>query len=93
MVVGCVSLVGFEGFRSVYAYNELEKDPGPQRASMLHLIEKYIIIVLDTSEEVVQLAESYEHDLFVGYTPTQDGVRWNAVTILLSASPGRAECE
>ena len=33
------------------------------------------------------------HDLFVGYTPTLAGARWNAVTILLSASPARAECK
>jgi len=49
----------FEGFTSVYTYNELKKAPEPQRENMLGLIEKYDIIILDTSDEVIQLAEKY----------------------------------
>ena len=49
----------FEGFTSVYAYNELKMAPEPQRTNMLNLIEKYNIIVLDTSDEVIKLAENY----------------------------------
>ena len=49
----------FEGYTSVYAYGELDNAPEPQRSNMLHLIEKYHITVLDTSSEVIQLAEKY----------------------------------
>jgi len=49
----------FEGFTSVYTYNELEMAPEPQRVNMLNLIEKYNIMVLDTSDEIEQLAENY----------------------------------
>ena len=49
----------FEGYTSVYAYNELDKASEPQRSNMLHLIEKYHIKVLDTSEEIIHLAEKY----------------------------------
>ncbi|MDR0321330.1 MAG: PIN domain-containing protein [Treponema sp.] len=49
----------FEGFTSVYAYDELNKAPEPQRTNMLNLIEKYHITVLDTSDEVIKLAETY----------------------------------
>jgi uncharacterized membrane protein len=37
----------------------LNKAPEPLRSNMLDLIEKYHIIVLDTSNEVIQLAEKY----------------------------------
>ncbi|MCL1814703.1 MAG: PIN domain-containing protein [Treponema sp.] len=49
----------FEGYTSVYAYNELNEAPEPQRTNMLNLIERYNIKVLDASDEVVQLAEKY----------------------------------
>jgi predicted nucleic acid-binding protein len=49
----------FEGYTSVYAYDELSNAPEPQRTNMLRLIEKYHITVLDTSDEVIQLAEYY----------------------------------
>ena len=49
----------FEGYTSVYAYDELDKAPEPQRTKMLNLIEKYNITVLDTSDEIIQLAETY----------------------------------
>ena len=49
----------FEGFTSVYTYNELDKAPEPQRSRMLHLIEKYHIKILDASDEIDQLAEKY----------------------------------
>ena len=49
----------FEGYTSVYTYNELDKAPEPQRTNMLNLIEKFQITVLDTSDEVIQLAEKY----------------------------------
>jgi predicted nucleic acid-binding protein len=49
----------FEGYTSVYAYEELDKAPEPQRTNMLNLIEKYHITVLDTSDEADQLAENY----------------------------------
>jgi len=49
----------FEGYTSVYAYNELDEALEPQRTNMLNLIEKYRILVLDTSDEVIQLANKY----------------------------------
>ena len=49
----------FEGYTSIYAYNELDKAPEPHRSNMLNLIEKYHITVLDTSDEVIRLAEKY----------------------------------
>ena len=49
----------FEGYTSVYTYNELEKAPEPQRTNMLNLIEKYRIAVLDASDEADQLAKKY----------------------------------
>jgi len=49
----------FEGYKSVYTYNELNKAPEPQRSNMLDLIEKYRITLLDTSDEIDQLAEKY----------------------------------
>ena len=49
----------FEGYTSVYAYNELDKAPEPRRSNMLHLLDKYRITVLDTSDEVIQLAGEY----------------------------------
>ena len=49
----------FEGYTSIYTYNELDNAPEPLRTNMLGLIEKYQIIVLDTSKDVIQLAEKY----------------------------------
>ena len=49
----------FEGYTSVYAYNELNNAPDPIRSNMLNLIEKYSIKVLDASDEVDKLAKSY----------------------------------
>jgi predicted nucleic acid-binding protein len=49
----------FEGYTSVYAYDELDKAPEPQRTNMLHLLDKYHITVLDSSDEIDQLAEKY----------------------------------
>jgi predicted nucleic acid-binding protein len=49
----------FEAYTSGYAYNELVKAPEPLRTNMLNLIEKYHITVLDTSDEIIQLAEHY----------------------------------
>ena len=49
----------FEGYTSVYTYNELNKAPEPLRSKMLDLIEKYRIIILDASDEIDQLAEKY----------------------------------
>ena len=49
----------FEGYTSVYTYNELDIAPEPQRTNMLNLIEKYRILVLDTSDEADLLAEKY----------------------------------
>jgi hypothetical protein len=49
----------FEGYTSVYAYDELDKAPEPQRTNMLNLIGKYHITVLDTSDEIIHLAETY----------------------------------
>jgi len=49
----------FEGYTSVYAYDELDKAPEPRRSNMLHLIDTYRITVLDTSDEVIQLAGEY----------------------------------
>ena len=49
----------FEGYTSVYTYEELEKAPEPLRTRMLGLLDKYRIVVLDTSDEVTQLANSY----------------------------------
>ena len=49
----------FEGYTSIYTYGELDKAPEPQRTNMLRLIDKYHIIVLDTTDEVIQLAENY----------------------------------
>ena len=49
----------FEGYTSVYTYNELIKASEPQRSNMLHLIGKYHITVLNTSDDVIQLAEKY----------------------------------
>ena len=49
----------FEGYTSVYAYDELDKAPEPQRSNMLHLLDKYHITVLDSSDEIDQLAEKY----------------------------------
>ncbi|MCL2834366.1 MAG: PIN domain-containing protein [Treponema sp.] len=49
----------FEGYTSIYAYNELDNAPEPQRSKILKLIEKYNIKVLGTSDEVIQLAEKY----------------------------------
>ena len=49
----------FEGYTSVYTYNELDKAPEPQRSNMLNLIEKYSITILNTSDEIDRLAEKY----------------------------------
>jgi len=49
----------FEVYTSVYAFNELDKAPEPLRTNMLDLIEKYQVIILDASEDVIQLAEKY----------------------------------
>jgi len=49
----------FKGYTSVYTYNEMEKAPEPKRTNMLNLIEKYRISILDTSDEVIQLAKKY----------------------------------
>ena len=49
----------FEGYTSGYTYAELDKAPEPRRTNMLGLIDKYRITVLDTSDEVIQLAEQY----------------------------------
>jgi len=49
----------FEGYTSVYTFNELEKAPEPQRSNMLHLLEKYSITILDTSDEIDELAGKY----------------------------------
>jgi len=49
----------FEGFTSTYTYDELDKAPEPRRTNMLNLIEKYRITVLDTSDEIIRLAENY----------------------------------
>ena len=49
----------FEGYTSVYAYDELDKAPEPLRSNMLHLLDKYHIIVLSSSDETDQLAEKY----------------------------------
>jgi len=49
----------FEGYTSVYTYKELDRAPEPQRTNMLNLIDKYNIEVLDTSDEVLQLANNY----------------------------------
>jgi len=49
----------FEGYTSVYAYDELDKAPEPRRSNMLHLLDKYHITVLNSSDEIDQLAEKY----------------------------------
>jgi len=49
----------FEGYTSVYTYNELDKAPEPLRTKMLNLLEQYNIEVLETSTDVIQLAEKY----------------------------------
>jgi len=49
----------FEGYTSVYTYEELDKAPEPLRTNMLNLLEQYHIEVLDTSVDVIQLAERY----------------------------------
>ena len=49
----------FEGYTSAYTYEELNKAPEPIRSDMLRLIEKYHITVLNTSDEVIQLAGHY----------------------------------
>jgi len=49
----------FEGYTSVYTYDELDKAPEPQRTNLLNLIEKYRILVLDSSDEADLLAEKY----------------------------------
>ena len=49
----------YEGYTSIYTYNELDKAPEPQRSNMLHLIEKYHITVLESSDEIDHLAEKY----------------------------------
>ena len=54
-----IGLGQFEGYTSIYTYNELNKATEPRRSNMLHLIEKFHIVVLDTTEEVIQLAEKY----------------------------------
>jgi len=54
-----IGLCQFEGYTSVYAYSELEEAPEPQNANMLNLIKKYNINILDTSDEVIKLAEKY----------------------------------
>jgi len=49
----------FEGYTSVYTYDELDKAPEPLRTKMLNLLGQYHIEVLDTSDEIDQLAEKY----------------------------------
>jgi len=49
----------FEGYTSVYTYNELDKAPEPLRTNMLNLLERYHIKVLDTSDKIDRLAEKY----------------------------------
>ena len=49
----------FEGYTSVYAYDELDKAPEPLKSNMLHLLDKYHITMLDSSDEIDQLAEKY----------------------------------
>jgi len=49
----------FEGYTSVYTYNELDRAPEPQRTNMLKLIDKYKIVLLETSDEVIKVANIY----------------------------------
>jgi predicted nucleic acid-binding protein len=49
----------FEGYTSVYTYDELDKAPEPLRTNMLNLIKHYRITMLYTSADVIQLAERY----------------------------------
>lgn len=49
----------FDGYTSIYTYNELAKAPEPRRSNMLNLIEKFNISLLKTSEEVEKLADEY----------------------------------
>jgi hypothetical protein len=55
-----LSLPGlFEAFTSTYATDELKKAQEPRRSNLLGLIDKYGVTVLETSGEIVELAEYY----------------------------------
>ena len=64
----------FEGYTSVYTYNELDKAPEPQRTNMLNLIKKYRILVLDTSDEADLLAEKYIANSIISKTKNIDAL-------------------
>ena len=49
----------FEAYTSNYVVQELEQAPEPKRASMLALIEKYKLEIVNTSPKVRQLGELY----------------------------------
>ncbi len=49
----------FAGYTSHYVTDELDKAEEPKRTNMLHLIDEYGIIELDSKPEVVVLAKEY----------------------------------
>jgi len=49
----------YEGYTSTYAIEEMENSTEPKRSTMLDLIDKYQITVLDASEEADRLAGIY----------------------------------
>ena len=71
----------FEGYTSVYTYNELDNAPEPQRTNMLNLIEKYQITVLDTSDEIDQLAEKYLANNIIPRKKTIDALHISVASV------------
>ena len=49
----------FDAYTSPYTYNELNDAPEPLRSDMLGLIGKYHIQILETSDEIIELAGKY----------------------------------
>ena len=71
----------FEGYTSVYTYNELDKAPEPLRSNMLHLIEEYHITILDTSDEIIQLAEKYISNNIIPQNKRMDALHIAIATV------------
>jgi predicted nucleic acid-binding protein len=49
----------YEGYTSEYAMVELRDAGDPKKSSMLALVEKYGITILDTNDEIVRMAGLY----------------------------------
>ena len=60
----------YEGYTSEYAMIELRGARDPKKSNMLALVEEYGIVVLDTNDEIVRMADLYVQN---GIIPAQYG--------------------